>query len=120
MSLIEPIYIKAFRFVLARWRYFAIGAGILLLLIVFYASCGKKEVKLDEKGIQEAKIAIAERDEKKAAEVLAKSDAQEAIADNHSVEAEKVYINTLKESREKWANTPLDEMAAELERRAKQ
>ena len=110
-------------FLALPWKKIAIyaGAGILLLFIVFgVRSCFKKTPKLNEKQIQEAKVAIAETDRKVMEKVLVESDANEAEINAAAVNATTVKVNTIVESKEKWANATTDEMAAELERRAKQ
>lgn len=111
-----------FGWVVSHWRPVAIGAAIAVIAIasiLFVRSCGKRAVKLDEAAIQKAQQAIAERDQKAMVEVLAESDANEAVADATSVNANVIKVNALKESRDKWNNASLEEMQAELERRAK-
>lgn len=106
-------------------RWVIIGLMVLIgVFVLIFAltmrSCFKKTPKLDEAEIQKAQQAIAVEDRKVMVEILANSDAKEAVADNVSANADVVKINTLKESRDKWANATVDEMTAELEARAKQ
>lgn len=106
-----------------RWVIIGLMVLIGVFVLVFaltMRSCFKKTPKLDEAEIQKAQQAIAVEDRKVMVEILANSDAKEAVADNVSANADVVKINTLKESRDKWSEATVDEMTAELERRAKQ
>lgn len=105
-------------FVSLYWRYFATGLAVLVLLVavVFtYRSCSKP-AKLDEAAIQKAQNAIAENDRRKMIEVLAESDTKEAEIDS--------TIKQIEIDRERAKKNYIDktnaELAAELERRARQ
>ncbi len=94
--------------------------AILIASVLFFRSCGGRKVKLDEKSILEAQTAVQARDEAKMREVLVRSDAAEAEATATASNATAVSVNAAKESRDRWANASADEMAKELEARAKQ
>ena len=99
-------------------------AGVIVILCVavglWVKSCASKPPKLDQKEIQRAQTAIAEQDRKEMIQVLAESDAKEKAADATAVEANTVTVNAIAESKAKWSNASNEEMAAELERRAKE
>jgi hypothetical protein len=97
----------------------AILLGIVLLSVVFYKACNRPP-KLNQVEIQKAQKAIAEQDRKEMIEVLAQSEAREKIADETAINANAEKLNAIHESKEKWATASTDEMAAELERRAKE
>ena len=105
-------------FVSLYWRYFATGLAVLVLLIAIvatYRSCSRP-AKLDEAAIQKAQNAIAENDRRKMIEVLAESDTKEAEIDS--------TIKQIEMDRERAKKNYIDktnaELAAELERRARQ
>lgn len=105
-------------FVSLYWRYFATGLAVLVLLVavVFtYRSCSRP-AKLDEAAIQKAQDAIAENDRRKMIEVLAESDTKEAEIDS--------TLKQIEIDRERAKKNYIDktnaELAAELERRARQ
>ena len=98
----------------------AVAAILLLLSILGVRSCFTKTPKLNEKQIHDAQVAIAENDRKVMEKVLVESDANEAEITATAANATTVKVNTIVESKEKWANATTEEMAAELERRAKQ
>lgn len=104
-------------------RVVGIAAGVLLLIILIivgYRSCGKSSPKFDEKEILEARTAIENQDRAKQIEILAKSDAKEAVAEEIITNANAVKINAIYESKKKWSEATDAEIQAELERRAKQ
>jgi ABC-type transport system involved in cytochrome bd biosynthesis fused ATPase/permease subunit len=111
---------RAGYFVYDHWKIFAIALGVIVLVVLFYEACGKKTPKLNQEQIIKSQQAIAKEDRKEMLEVLAESDAQEKAAETVQANAEAVKEQTIKESKEKWSNASNDEMAAELERRAKE
>lgn len=107
-------------FLFDNWKY-TLPAILLILLVLFaWKSCGKKEIKLDQKAIIEAQQAIEANDRQKMVEVLATSDAKEAVADETAANASAVTVNVIKESKDKWNAASDEAIRAELERRAKQ
>ncbi len=105
----------------ARRIFVGIVALIVLIIVVFvFRACNKRTVKFDEKEILEAQTAIANQDRQKQIEILAKSDAKEAVAEEIIANADAIKINTIHESKKKWSEATDAEIQAELERRAKQ
>lgn len=98
--------------------------GLVLLVIVIIGislkSCFTKTPKLNQVEIQKAQQAIAAQDRKEMIEVLAQSDAREKAADATEIEANVVKQNAVAESKKQWADASNEDMAAELERRAKE
>jgi hypothetical protein len=105
----------------------AVLLGIVLLSVVFYKACNRPP-KLNQVEIQKAQKAIAEQDRKEMIQVLAESEAREQVADEAreqvadetAVNANAEKLNAIHESKEKWATASTDDMAAELERRARE
>lgn len=106
----------------AHWRVLLyIAAGILILVLgLWLKSCFTKTPKLDEKQIQKAQQAIAENDRKAMQEVLVESDVQEQKIDDNLVNAKVDRINAINEAKKKAAAMSNDELAQELERRARE
>lgn len=106
----------------ANKRMVAILAAICLIALlaaVFTYSCGRTP-KLNQVQIEKAKQAIATEDRKVMVEILAESDAGEAVADGIVNNSKAATVNAKIESKAKWSNANTEDMAAELERRAKQ
>lgn len=102
-----------------HWRKILIGLGIIVILslvISVYQSC-KPEPKIDEKGIQEAIVAIEQKNDKKLREILAESDARvEAAESNTNVAREQV-----KEAAQRdYGHMTTQELADEIERRSRE
>lgn len=97
-------------------------AGILLfaLVVMAYRGCKSSPPKLDEAEIQKAEQAIKDRNDKELREILAASDAREAVIDSNVANAERDKIQNLHEARKKWANANISELQAEFERRSKE
>lgn len=105
-------------FVVAKWRVFAVGAGILVLLFavaVAWKRCNPPP-KLDEKQIQKAQDAIAKRDREKMLDVLAESDTREASIDSNIKQIE----NDREAAKQNYSGKSNDDLAAELEKRVQQ
>lgn len=99
---------------------YVVAVIALLSLVVFaYRGCTKKQIKLDEKAIAEAQQAIAENDRKKMVDVLAKSDAEEAVADGIIANSKSETINKIAESKDKWSAASDEDVRKELEARAR-
>lgn len=105
-------------FVSLYWRYFATGLAVLVLLIaiVFTQRSCSRPAKLDEAAIQKAQNAIAENDRRKMIEVLAESDTKEAEIDSTLKQIEM----DRERAKKNYTDKTNAELAAELERRAKQ
>lgn len=109
---------KALR--VARWILVGVVAVVVLVASVFvFRSCNGRKVKLNEKQIQDAKIAIAENDRQAMEKVLVESEVAEKQIDGNLVNAKTETVNAIADAKQKAATMTNDELAAELERRAK-
>jgi hypothetical protein len=98
-----------------------IAIGLVLLFVVLaIRSCGRSTPKLNTVEIQKAQQAIATEDRKQMQEILVQSDAREKAADATAVNANNATVDAINESKQRWSEASNDEMAAELERRAKE
>jgi hypothetical protein len=100
-----------------------IGAGLLLILFMglWVRSCyNRREARLTVEQAEKAKKAIAEGDRKVQIEVLAKSDADVAVAEGIVSNSKAESVNAMQESKKKWEAASDAEIQAELERRAKE
>jgi hypothetical protein len=130
MSLIIPspvekvinIVIDAVMFLVKKWRWFAIFAGIVLffVLIGFIFRAFHRTPKLNQPEIQRAQKAIAVNDGEEMTKVLVESDVREKHIDENLANGNSVKVDAINESKKIWANTSNEEKAAELERRAKE
>lgn len=110
-------------FLALPWKKIAIvaGAAILLLFIILgVRSCFKKTPKLNEAQILEAQKAIAESDRKAMEKVLVESDVAEKQINENLVNAKTETVNAIADAKKKAEALSNEELAAELERRAKQ
>jgi hypothetical protein len=105
-------------FIVARWRLFAaIGAGLVLVLLLVFAYKGcKSEPKLNQKEIIEAQQAIEKQERQKMIEILAESEAREQGIDN-SIKAAEQATEAAKQN---YTGKSNQELADELNRRAKE
>jgi biopolymer transport protein ExbB/TolQ len=105
---------------LAIW--ILIGLSIIVLIIVglFLRSCFTKTPKLNQQQTIKAQQAVAKGDRKEMLEVLAESDAEEKAANDVQANAQATKEQAIQESKQKWSEASNDEMAKELERRAKE
>jgi hypothetical protein len=104
--------------VVAHWRIVAGVVGVVFFLVIFglvYRSCSKPP-KLDQKAIIEAQQAIAKEDRKVMVEILAESDVREQGIDNSI----KAVEQATEDAKKNYTGLSNDELAAELERRAKE
>ncbi len=109
---------KALR--VARWVLVGVVAVVVLVAsVLVFRSCGGRKVKLNEKQIQDAKIAIAENDRQAMEKVLVESEVAEKQIDGNLVNAKTETVNAIADAKQKAATMTNDELAAELERRAK-
>lgn len=113
---------QIFKWVLSHWKGVAIAVGavfVIVLISLVFRSCNKPP-KLNQQEIIKAQQAIAENDAKKMKEVLVASDVKEKVADQTQSNSEANTVNAIQESKEKWKDASIEEMRAELERRANQ
>lgn len=112
------IFANVIGWIVAHWRLVAGVVAVLFLVIVFglvYRSCNKPP-KLDQKEIIEAQQAIEKNDRKVMVEILTNSTVREQGIDN-SIKAAEEATEKAKRDYSQLSN---DELAAELERRAKE
>jgi len=110
-------------FVYAHWRLFVYGLFALVVVIaviVLFRSCGKTTPKLDQAEILKAQQAIANQDRKVMIDILANSNAREAATDQTVDNAKAAANDAATQARKDAANMSNEELAAELERRAKE
>lgn len=122
--------IAAFLFLLKRigfffydnWRELAILAGIAGVLVAsmfVYRSCGRP-AKLNEQQIQRAEAAVKQRNDAELKQVLVEADVDAKRIDANVATAKAQTVNEIAESKKKYENMSLDELAAEFERRKNQ
>lgn len=92
-------------------------AFIVFAWVLWSFACGNAPAKLNEAEIQKAEQAIKDRNDKELREILAASDAREAVIDSNVANAERDKVNALHEARKKYEGMTPEELAAELERR---
>lgn len=100
-----------------------IGLAILVLLIagVFtYRGCKARRVRLNQQEIIDAQKAIAAEDRKAMEKILVDSDVREKQINENLVNAKTETVNAIAEAKKKAAQMTNEELAAELERRAKE
>jgi uncharacterized membrane protein YvbJ len=122
MSMIVPSPIeKVINIVIDHWRIAAVVA--LVVIVSLWAYCGgwfHRTPKLNQQEIQRAQTAIATQDRQEMTQVLAESEAREAVTDANVNEAKAQTFNAVQESKKKWADASIEDMQAELEARAKE
>lgn len=106
-------------FVIDHWKIILPVIAILIIGIFVYRACNKPP-KLDEKAIQKAQRAIAENDRKAMEEVLIESEVAEKQIDQNLANADRQKLEAISEARKKVSQMNNEELAAELERRARE
>ena len=96
------------------WKPIAICLGVLIVVIVLFRAC-RTDPKFNETEIRQAQEAIATQDRKKMIDILAASDVREQAIDNSIKAAEEAT----EKSKRNYSGLSNDQLAAELERRAK-
>lgn len=105
--------------VIDHWKIILPVLAILVIGIFVYRFCNKPP-KLDEKAIQKAQQAIAENDRKAMEEVLIESEVAEKKIDQNLANADRQKLEAISEARKKVSQMNNEELAAELERRARE
>lgn len=111
---------RIFYFVIDNWRLVAAVTGIVLvvaLTIGFLRGCGSNKPKLDERSIQEAQIAIEQRNEQKLKEILVNSDVREQQIDANVANGRVATLEAAAEAKKRYEAMTFDELAKELEAR---
>lgn len=102
-------------FVKDNWK-IVLPIFAVLIVVIFVNRACNKPAKLDEAAILKAQEAIAKEDRKEMIEILAESDNRKAEIDS-SIKQIEMDREASKKNYTGWTN---DEIAAELERRAKE
>lgn len=105
---------------IARWILVGVVVCVLIAGVIMFRSCGGRKVKLNEKQIQDAKIAIAENDRQAMEKVLVESEVAEKQIDDNLANAKTETVNAIHEAKKKASEMSNAELAAELERRLNQ
>lgn len=106
-----------------HWRTTAICGAVAVVLIavlVLSRSCGKKTPKLDQQAVQKIQDAIASGDRQTRIEVLAESKGKEAATDQDVANAKVIQVQTTQQAKKDASQLSNDELAAELDRMAKE
>ena len=112
-------FANLFGWVVARWRIFAVAAGLIVIIIIgglVFRAC-KPKAKLNESEIQKGEQAVKERNDKELREILANVDAREEVIAGNVANAERETEKAKEESKKKYEAMNTDELAAELEKR---
>jgi flagellar biosynthesis/type III secretory pathway M-ring protein FliF/YscJ len=109
-------------FMVAKWRWFVIFVGIVLIFVMFgfILRAFRHTPKLNLPEIQRAQKAIANDDGEEMTKVLVESDVREKHIDENLANGNSVKVDAINESKKTWANASNEEKAAELERRARE
>ena len=113
--------IAGWLFVKRYWiLYGVLGLFVLFGVLFVFRACSKPAPKLNNEEIRKAQDAIAANDRKTQIEVLANSDVREQAIDANVAAGRAATVNAIAISKAEWSNKSNEELAAELERRAKQ
>ena len=121
--IIAKFLAASFGFDITKAQKIVIISGIILigLLILISGltirSCLSPTPKLDERQIEQAQTAVAEKNEKAMRKILVESDLRLKEIEANVNRVENNTKRTIEESRRKYAEMSVDELAAELERR---
>jgi len=110
-------------FVVDNWRVVVTALAILLVLIatvMTYQSCQRRSARLNQQEIIDLQKGIAENDRKVLEKILVDSDVREKQIDSNVANAKVETMNAIAEAKKKAASMSNEELAAELERRARE
>ena len=105
-------------FINAYRTYFILGGLALLFVVILISarSCGKREVKLDEREIQQINNDIQDRNDGKLREKLAEITVKEKVISGEVSNSAANTANATQKAREDAARLTTDQLAAELEK----
>lgn len=107
-----------------RWLLLAvtviIGIAILALGLWIKSCVGKRHAKLNEKQIQAAQTAIAKQDREQMTRVLVESDVAEKQINDNTANAHTETVNAIEAAKKAYADKTNQELADELNRRARE
>ena len=101
---------------MAHWKYFAIGAGILLIVTIFWASCGKPKPVLNEQEIQRGEQAVKERNDKELKQILVEAEQRQKVADGLDTSSKAKVVEAYQESHRKYDAMTIEQLQAEFEK----
>lgn len=113
---------RIFFFAFDNWRVVlpvAVFAAIAFWFLIHYG-CSKPAPKLNQEEIIKSQQAIAANDRKTQIEILTNSEVREANIDANVAAGRNATINAIANSRAEWSQKSNEEIAAELERRARE
>jgi len=126
MFFLASLISKAFGLDISKvQRWLVIGmivliAVVVLILGLWLRSCFHKAPSLNQEEITKAQQAIAANDRKVMVDILANSNARQAATDQTVSNAKAAANDAATQARKDAANMSNEELAAELERRAKE
>lgn len=109
-------------FIYDNWRVVlpvAVFAVVLIWVAVHYG-CQKPAPKLNQQEITAEQQAIAAKDRQTQIAILVNSDVREQAIDANVAAGRNATVNAIADSKAEWSQKSNEELAAELERRAKQ
>ena len=113
--------IAGWLFVKRYWiLYGVLGLFVLFGVLFVFRACSKPAPKLNNEEIRKAQDAIAANDRKTQIEILTNSEVREANIDANVAAGRNATINAIANSRAEWSQKSNEEIAAELERRARE
>ncbi len=110
-------------FIIDNWRVVVTGLAILLVLIaaiLTYRGCKARRATLNQQEIIELQKAIATEDRKVMEKILVDSDVREKRIDENVANAKTETVNAIAEAKKKASQMSNEELASELERRARE
>lgn len=113
---------RVFWFVIDNWKIAVPAILIVCLLFSFgmWKACSTPEARFNEEQIHRLQKAIAEDDRKEMLKVLEESKVEEAKIDGNLANAENEKLKVLSDIRKETAKKSNAELAAELERLARE
>lgn len=121
--MVPPLFLaNILGWIVAYKRAILIGLAIFAFVVfsvMVYRGCSSRGAKLNEAEIQRGQQAVKDANDKELREILAASDAREAVIDSTVANAERDKVNAIHESRKKWEAANREELQAEFDRRAK-
>ena len=103
-----------------NWKVVLPAVALLVAVIWFYGWCGRGQARLDQQEIIKAQQAIRENDRKEMIEILVNSDVREKQIDANVANGRTQVMEAANTSRKEHAGKSNEDLAAELERRAKE
>ena len=108
---------NAFGFVVAHWKWFALGGGLLLIFVIFgVRSCGlRPPAKLNEAEVQRGEQAIKEQNKAELVEILTTAEVREKAIDANVANAKADTVNAVYEAKKKYSEMEIEELRRQFE-----